>query len=274
MRPAPIPPASEPLQYRAIGLVRGRYQPDPEVFTKGTLIANDGVSLDAVLLGRVLSLVKKHIDLSQEHLWVVYPRTRDREGGLHMQIVGLWEPEMLTKRSQLTPGIRPPSPPKLQVSENFFSIRGEVVFTRPDLQRIVVRISQQAKTEPGERPAGFKLVLKGNLDLRALHHFWDFQVERQGEALVVRQAEAVAALPGRRPKPKPQLRGQGQTDRRPPNPAGYSGQGDEARPQRSPLPRRVDQRDRPRPQTSGQKAPRPIKSVRLPSADAGSPEEA
>lgn len=268
MRPAPIPPASEPLQYRAIGLVRGRYQPDPEVFTKGNLIASDGACLDAVLLGRVLSLVKKHIDLSQEHLWVVYPRTRDREGGLHVQIVGLWEPEMLTKRSQLTPGIRPPSPPKLQVSENFFSIRGEVVFTRPDLRRVVVRISQQTKTEPGERPAGFKLVLQGTLDLRALHHFWDFQVERQGEALVVRQAEAVAALPGRRPKPKP--RGQGQPERRP---ASHVGQMGEARPQRSALPRRIDQGDRPRPQASGQKAPRPIKSVRLPSADAGSPEE-
>lgn len=267
MRPAPIPPASEPLQYRAIGLVRGRYQPDPEVFTKGSLIASDGACLDAVLLGRVLSLVKKHIDLNQEHLWVVYPRTRDREGGLHVQIVGLWEPEMLTKRSELPPGIRPPSPPKLQVSENFFSIRGEVVFTRPDLQRVVVRISQQAKTEPGERPAGFKLVLQGSLDLRALHHFWDFQVERQGETLVVRHAEAIAPLPGRRPKPKPR---HGQPDRRP---AG-AGQTGEAHPQRSALPRRLDHGDRPRPQPSGQKAPRPIKSVRLPSADAGSPEEA
>lgn len=270
MRPAPIPPASEPLQYRAIGLVRGRYEPDPEVFTKGNLVTSDEARIDAVLLGRVLSLVKKHIDLSQEHLWVVYPRTRDREGGLHLQVVGLWEPETLTKRSQLTPGIRPPSPPKLQVSENFFSIRGEVVFTRPDLQRVVVRISQQqAKTEPGERPAGFKLVLQGSLDLRALHHFWDFQVERQGELLVIRHAEMVAPLPDRRPKPKPQLRGHAKPDRV----SSHRSVTTEAagdRSQRSAPPSAPTSRDRPRPQAG--KAPRPIKPARSKPEDAESPE--
>ncbi|MGF1512088.1 MAG: hypothetical protein ACFB5Z_00095 [Elainellaceae cyanobacterium] len=95
LRQVPIPPASEPLQYRAIGLIRGVYQPSEEQFTRGNIMAEDDTSIDAVLLGRVMSLVKKHVDLAQPHLWVVYPRTRPNNNDLHAQIVGIWEPESL-----------------------------------------------------------------------------------------------------------------------------------------------------------------------------------
>jgi len=74
----PISPPDKPKQYRAIGLLRGRYVPSDEI-ERGTLITSDGTSIDAVVLGRVLGLVKGRIDLDKEHLWVVYPRTRDRE---------------------------------------------------------------------------------------------------------------------------------------------------------------------------------------------------
>jgi len=74
----PIPPPDKPKQYRAIGLLKGKYVPGDEI-ERGTLIASDGTSIDAVVLGRLLGLVKSsRIDLEKEHLWVVYPRTRDR----------------------------------------------------------------------------------------------------------------------------------------------------------------------------------------------------
>ena len=66
-RQHPIPPPSEPMQYRAIGLVRGRYNASAEQFTQGTLVACDGTELDAVLLGRIISLIRNHLDLEQEH---------------------------------------------------------------------------------------------------------------------------------------------------------------------------------------------------------------
>src|SRR5689334_6494987 len=69
-RQQPIPPPSEPMQYRAIGLVRGRYCASDEQFTQGILLTTDGVELNAVLLGRIMSLVKNHLDLEKEHLWV------------------------------------------------------------------------------------------------------------------------------------------------------------------------------------------------------------
>ena len=46
MRAHPIPPVTEPLQYRAIGLVRGTYAPtDTEQLTRGTLTDAQGVPL-------------------------------------------------------------------------------------------------------------------------------------------------------------------------------------------------------------------------------------
>ncbi len=98
-RLCPIPPPSEPMQYRAIGLVRGRYKASSEQFTQGSLVTSDGVELNTVLLGRIMSLVKNHLDLEQEHLWVVYPRTRQENEQLHIQIVGVWEPENLAKNA-------------------------------------------------------------------------------------------------------------------------------------------------------------------------------
>ncbi|MEM9771958.1 MAG: hypothetical protein AAF889_10260 [Cyanobacteria bacterium P01_D01_bin.73] len=97
-KPSPIPPPSETLQYRAIGLVRGRYVPDVDQFTKGHMVTSDGTTVNTVLLGRVMSLLKKHVDLNVDHLWVVYPRTRAEN--LHMQIVGIWEPETLSKNAE------------------------------------------------------------------------------------------------------------------------------------------------------------------------------
>ncbi|NEQ37646.1 MAG: hypothetical protein F6K40_15795 [Okeania sp. SIO3I5] len=97
VRQHPIAPPSEPKQYRAIGLVRGRYEPSTEQFTRGFLQTPDGSEIDAVLLGRVMSLLKNHLDLESEHLWVVYPRTRQENNDLHIQIMGVWEPETLRK---------------------------------------------------------------------------------------------------------------------------------------------------------------------------------
>ncbi|NES72004.1 MAG: hypothetical protein F6K24_45815, partial [Okeania sp. SIO2D1] len=68
-----------------------------EQFTRGSLQTPDGSEIDAVLLGRVMSLLKNHLDLVEEHLWVVYPRTRQENDDLHIQIMGVWEPETLRK---------------------------------------------------------------------------------------------------------------------------------------------------------------------------------
>ncbi|MCL2929944.1 MAG: hypothetical protein MGG37_18820 [Trichodesmium sp. MAG_R01] len=102
VRQHPIAPPSEPKQYRAIGLVRGRYQPSTEQFTRGSLRTPDDSEIDAVLLGRVMSLLKNHLDLESDHLWVVYPRTRQENNDLHIQIMGVWEPETLGTKAKFS----------------------------------------------------------------------------------------------------------------------------------------------------------------------------
>ncbi|MBF2009247.1 hypothetical protein ACF3DV_02675 [Chlorogloeopsis fritschii PCC 9212] len=219
-RQHPIPPPSEPMQYRAIGLVRGRYIASSEQFTQGVMVTADGTKLDAVLLGRIMSLVKNHLDLEQEHLWVVYPRTRQENDNLHLQIVGVWEPENLAKAEQqedlTSPEEPPPNPssseqpelttedftPSTEIPDGGFSVRGEIVYQSYDTGNLVIKIKQSPR-KPNDKPKYFKLKLKGSLDAKAVGKFWDLQVMREGECLVIEHGEAIANLPkkggGRRP---------------------------------------------------------------------------
>ena len=220
-RQQPIPPPSEPMQYRAIGLVRGRYCASDEQFTQGNLLTTDGVELNAVLLGRIMSLVKNHLDLEQEHLWVVYPRTRQENDSLHLQIVGVWEPEKLAKHlteeddrdseleelqfqddtaslssQESSSTIKPSS----EIPDGGFSVRGEVVYQSFDAKSLVVKI-KQAPRKPTDKPKYFKLKLTGVLATKAVGKFWDFQVKRQADLLLIESAEAIADLPKKRKPP-------------------------------------------------------------------------
>jgi len=212
-REQPIPPPSEPTQYRAIGLIRGCYHASSEQFTQGTLITADGVELNAVLLGRIMSLVKNHLDLEKEHLWVVYPRTRQESDALHLQIVGVWEPENLAKyeldeadpdsttvssSDNVSLAIHPK--PSSAVPDGGFSVRGEVVYQSFDEKSLVVKI-KQAPRKPTDKAKYFKLKLKGVLTTKAVGKFWDFNVKREDDALVVVNAEAIADLPKKRRPP-------------------------------------------------------------------------
>lgn len=186
-RQGPIPPPNHPKQYRAIGLIAGRFQPSEEKITQGLLLTAEGTAIDTVLLGRMISIVKNHLDLTKPHLWVVYPRTRQEDDQLHVQIVGVWEPETLQKSEF------PPEEPAdtaaqpIPVPESgYFSIRGEVVFYSLEKEVIIIKIRQSPKQE-GERPRFFKLKLQGTLSEKPLRHFWDLQVQLQDSTLVIQE---------------------------------------------------------------------------------------
>jgi len=197
-RQQPIPPPSEPMQYRAIGLVRGRYSVSTEQFTQGTLVATDGTELNAVLLGRIISLVRNHLDLEQEHLWVVYPHMGQKDGNLHLQIVGVWEPEKLSQQVTETKNTTPESKPLELIEDGYFSVRGEVVYQSASDGHFIVKIKQSPRKE-SDKPKYFKLKLQGILATKAVGQFWDLQAKRQAESLVLQEGEAVAVLPS---KPK------------------------------------------------------------------------
>jgi hypothetical protein len=196
----PIPLASEPLQYRAIGLVRGKYSPAPDELTRGSMLADDGTVIDAVLLGRIMSLTKKHLDLEQSHLWVVYPRIRKDDGKLHIQVMGIWDPKLVygsDVEAPAAPAEILPEADHVVIPENYFSVRGEVIFQARDTKEIFVKVRQSPRKKD-EEPRHFKLRLIGDFPQKMVGDFWEFDVLRQGDDLVIRTGNQVAAL---RPKP-------------------------------------------------------------------------
>jgi hypothetical protein len=195
----PIPMASEPLQYRAIGLAKGVYLASAEEFTKGSLVTDDGTLIDAVLLGRIMSLAKKHLDLGESHLWVVYPRVRKDDGKLHVQIMGIWEPKLL---EPVTDAAGASAPEPMEIPDNYFSVRGEVVFQSREKKEIFVKIRQAARKKETE-PRQFKLRLIGDFPDKMVGNFWEFDVLRQGDDLVIRTGQMIAALRAKGTKGKP-----------------------------------------------------------------------
>jgi hypothetical protein len=190
-RKQPIPPPSHPRQYRAIGLIRARYQISGEQMTQGMLVTPEGTEIEAVLLGRVISLIKKHLDLNKDHLWVVYPRTRAKDEHLHVQIVGVWEPETLSQTSNSATSAEE------RVEDGYFSIRGEVVFYSQEQEAVVIKIKQFPRKE-GEKSKFFKLNLKGTLSDRPLRRFWDLKVRLQGEILTIEEATDLGFITSKR----------------------------------------------------------------------------
>jgi hypothetical protein len=231
MRHHPISPVTEPMQYRAIGVVRGTYRPsDPEQLTRGVIETEDGTAIEAVVLGRVLTLMRRHLDLAEPHLWVVYPRSRD-EDQLHLQLVGVWEPSTLSSENSpetsdsegdgasamepvaLDAGLSEADPASNAAAEpagelpsagadavpegdDYFSVRGELIFTRPESGDLVVKIRQLPRPD-GSRPTPFKLQLKGEIPLESLRHFVALDLRRQGQVLQLERHEVIAPMPQR-----------------------------------------------------------------------------
>jgi len=188
MRQHPISPVTEPMQYRAIGVVRGQYVPtDAEHPTRGLIRTAEGEEIEAVVLGRLLTLMRRHLDADQPHLWVVYPRIRE-QGSLHLQMVGVWEPSSLDPDAAA--GGATDSLPE---GDDFFSIRGELIYTRPESGDLVIKVRQQPRPD-GSRPVPFKLQVRGQIPLEHLRHFVSLQVRRQGQALSLEAFEVIGPL--------------------------------------------------------------------------------
>ncbi|WP_269604863.1 hypothetical protein [Prochlorococcus marinus] len=198
MQNHPIPSVTDPLQYRAIGLVRGIYKPqDDDTFTRGALIDSKGNEIDAVVLGRVITLILNHVPLEKPHLWVVYPRCRNNQN-LHLQITGIWEPSTLKKNLVESEGLNETSSLKvdsdnLLEGDDYFSIRGELVFTKPEEKELVIKIRQRPRNQQ-KKALPFKLNLKGEVPINYLKHFISLDVRRVDYQLLVEDFQIIGPL--------------------------------------------------------------------------------
>jgi hypothetical protein len=191
---SPIPAPNSTLQYRAIGVILGKYVPSAEHFCKGKLIAIDGTVIDAVVLGRVMPIIQKKLIPEKAYLWIVYPRTVNRTSQLYLQISGVWAPKETGKADFDLDS---------NVEDGYFSIRGEVLEQSIARNYVIVKIKRVDKEKKLPRArARFKLKLKGILPSNAIGYFWDITVQRQGHNLTITSAKAIAAMP-KKPPMKP-----------------------------------------------------------------------
>jgi hypothetical protein len=196
MRAHPISPVTEPLQYRAIGVVRGVYEPaDPDQLTRGLIRTVDGEAIEAVVLGRLLTLMRRHLDLAEPHLWVVYPRSREPQG-LHLQMVGVWEPSTLAESAAAPEAVEADAPVQgdaLPEGDEYFSVRGELIYTRPETGDLVIKVRQQPRAD-GSKPVPFKLQLKGVVPLEHLRHFVALDLRRQAQDLQLERFDVIGPM--------------------------------------------------------------------------------
>ncbi len=198
MQKHPIPSVTDPLQYRAIGLVRGIYKPqDDDNFTRGVLIDSKGNELDSVLLGRVITLIRNHVPLEKPHLWVVYPRCRNNQN-LHLQITGIWEPSTLKKNLLDKEGLNDASNLKVDSDDlfegdDYFSIRGELVFTKQEEKELVIKIRQKPRNQK-KKALPFKVNLKGEVPINYLKNFISLDVRRIDYQLLVEDFQVIGPV--------------------------------------------------------------------------------
>ena len=179
---SPIQKVSERLQFRAIGIIHGLYEPIDENLNRGVLIDSKGTKLDTVVLGKALPLIKKHINFKNKYFWIVYPRNKNSES-LHLQISGIWDPGNFNNGSEYASNNPHELLNQLNLKDNYFSIRGKLIFVNLSKKEIVVRINQsQFKNKLNN---SFKLVLKGELSLKQVNSFVSLEVMRIGNTLEI-----------------------------------------------------------------------------------------
>jgi len=187
----PIPKVTNKLQYRAIGIINGRFTPnDNNQLNRGYLTDSKGEKIETVVLGKALSLLKKHINLEKSYFWIVYPKNKNTQN-LHLQVAGIWDPYELndfpnnsskTNFSKLLE--------ELDLKDNYFSVRGELVFVNTQKKEIVIKVSSGIKSR-NLKNKNFKLVIKGELSLELLHSFVSLDINRDGNSLQLINYEVI-----------------------------------------------------------------------------------
>ena len=181
----PIQQVTNKLQYRAIGIVNGLYKPQNlDQINRGTLKDNEGNVIETVVLGKALSLIKKYINLQKNHFWIVYPRNKN-SSNLHLQIAGVWDPYTLDNlpndnaKKDLNTLLN-----ELNLSDNYFSIRGTLVYVNNQKKELMIKISSSS-TSKKSKSNNFKIAIKGEISLQLLNSFISCDVIRHGKTLLM-----------------------------------------------------------------------------------------
>ena len=79
---------------------------------------------------------------------------------------------------------------ELDLKDNYFSVRGELVFVNTQKKEIVIKIKSVSKLK-NLKNKNFKLVIKGELSLELLNSFVSLDINRDGNALNLIKYEVI-----------------------------------------------------------------------------------
>ena len=110
---------------------------------------------------------------------------------MHLQVAGIWDPYQLNDFQNNSLKINfSKLLDELDLRDNYFSVRGELVFVNTQKKEIVIKISSASKLK-NLKNKNFKLVIKGELSLELLNSFVSLDVKRDGNALKLNRYEVI-----------------------------------------------------------------------------------
>ena len=179
----PIQEVTNKLQYRAIGIVKGIYKPNNiDQLNRGTLTDKEGKILETVILGKAIALIKKYINLEKDYFWIVYPRNKNINN-LHLQVAGIWDPYQLNQFDKNNSEKDPNELlEELNLNNNYFSIRGELVYVNTKKKEVVIKICSSPNSKRIKN-ATFKITVAGDISIQFLNSFVSLHVIRDGNIL-------------------------------------------------------------------------------------------
>ena len=186
---SPIPKVSDKKQFRAIGIVCGMYKPhEDNLLNKGFIEDSNGHKIDAVVLGKVLPIIKKFINFEKQYYWIVYPRNKD-SNNIHLQIVGIWDPsnfknndDNINKTHDLLLS--------LDLKDNLFSIRGTLIYINIQEKELIIKISPTNKNK-NQQSKSFKIIVKGEISMKYINSFVSLDVMRKENSLFLEKFEII-----------------------------------------------------------------------------------
>ena len=190
----PIQEVTNKLQYRAIGIVKGIYKPNNiDQLNRGTITDKEGKIIETVILGKAISLIKKYINLEKDYFWIVYPKNKNFNN-LHLQVAGIWDPYQLNQFDENNSEKDPNELlEELNLNNNYFSIRGELVYVNTKKKEIVIKI---CSSPPSKRSkySTFKIIIEGEIPLQFLNNFVSLDVIRDGNTLRMVKYEIIEKI--------------------------------------------------------------------------------
>ena len=186
---SPIQKVTDNLQNRAIGIIYASYKPsNTDSLNKGILKDQNNLTLDAVVLGKTLPLIKKYIDFNKKYFFIVYPRNKNSDS-LHLQIAGIWDPNSLNKEQKDYTQNTHEILKNFDLKDNYFSIRGKLIFVKIPEKEVIIKITPSKLLN--NKNKSFKLILKAELPLNLINSFLSIDALREGNSLRMENFEVI-----------------------------------------------------------------------------------